>query len=413
MFKKIVNIFTMAYLITKESCLSFLKNKDFDAAASLAYYGFFAFIPIFFIITAFFSAYIFSSRIVIEGLEHLLSRAFPYSVNVIIKEIESLSEYKAVVSIFGFFALFWSITPLTTALRTTFEKTFNVNRETLFLKDTFIGMFITSIIITLFGVLLGSEILFTAFEDTLFEQTVISDFIDLAIPVIITFFMMLLFYFIFCPVKLRISQLVAGSMVASVFWIVIKETFSFFLINSPDYGFAFGSLKAIFIIIMWAYFSFAVVLFGAEVMANLREKEVLVLRSLFMKPFHPHRIPQSALAPFIKSYEEGAVIYREGDESDVMYYIIKGSVEVFKNSRSISLLKEGEYFGETSMLLREPRLTTVIVSGKRTYLALISSERLETILSGNPSIAVSMLKEITRRVKLIGQLTASDNPFLR
>jgi len=49
MYDKFIRAMSHSLLIVRESIRSFQKNNNLDEAASLAYYGFFAFIPLFFI----------------------------------------------------------------------------------------------------------------------------------------------------------------------------------------------------------------------------------------------------------------------------------------------------------------------------------------------------------------------------
>ena len=61
-------------------------------------------------------------------------------------------------------------------------------------------------------------------------------------------------------------------------------------------------------------------------------------------------------------YEEGEVIFDEGDAGDSLFMILAGQVEVLKRfgdeRRVVGLLGAGEYFGEMALLGRDPRNAT-------------------------------------------------------
>ena len=67
--------------------------------------------------------------------------------------------------------------------------------------------------------------------------------------------------------KVRIRQLIMGSLVTSLLWFAMRPAFHIFLMYNPGYGFAFGSFKSLFIVIIWIYCSLVVFLFGAEIAA--------------------------------------------------------------------------------------------------------------------------------------------------
>ena len=67
---------------------------------------------------------------------------------------------------------------------------------------------------------------------------------------------------------------------------MIRPLFGWFLSVNPDYGYAFGSLKAIFLLLIWVYYTFAAVLLGAEILAALRRQRTrLADEALACGPF--------------------------------------------------------------------------------------------------------------------------------
>ena len=60
-----------------------------------------------------------------------------------------------------------------------------------------------------------------------------------------------------------------------------------------------------------------------------------------------------------RAYNAGDIILREGDPSDVVYKIVSGDVEVFKEQDGqtivLGVMKEGEFLGEMGVVDDEPR----------------------------------------------------------
>jgi CRP-like cAMP-binding protein len=56
---------------------------------------------------------------------------------------------------------------------------------------------------------------------------------------------------------------------------------------------------------------------------------------------------------------KGSVLFRQGDEGDMFYVIVEGSVGVVKDGTPIAKLSEGEFFGETALLFTDTRTATI------------------------------------------------------
>jgi len=185
-----------------------MRNNGLGTSASLAYYGFFAFIPLASIVIALVSTYVVSSQVALKGIESLVAKIFPQFSTVLTNEIHFLLEHKNTIGILGFVALFWSITPLSDAVRSTFRRIFKVEKKRSFLKSTLLDILAVSVILILFGGLMFSELLYDYLEETLYgDFPFIFDVIDIIGPLLLTFLFVVFFYLIFLPVKLKASQL--------------------------------------------------------------------------------------------------------------------------------------------------------------------------------------------------------------
>jgi membrane protein len=176
-----------------------------------------------------------------------------------------------------------------------------------------------------------------------------------------------------------------------------------FLHYNPDYGITFGSLKAVFILIVWVYYTFAVILFGMELLANIRRREALLLSRLFADG--SPRADDSPVVPsrFIRSYEPGELIFDEDSAGREMFYILSGSVRILKKGHLLREMKAGNYFGELAMLIQVSRTASAVAAARDTRLVVISESNFETILRENPKIVLSILQEMSNRLRLLNE----------
>lgn len=93
-----------------------------------------------------------------------------------------------------------------------------------------------------------------------------------------------------------------------------------------------------------------------EVLSVMRR--VQLLRSL---PIHKLEPLVSALKIF--QYDDGEIIFSEGDQGDAFYIVKEGQVEIMKGENSIRVITKHDFFGERSIILQENRTATVIARG--------------------------------------------------
>jgi len=91
-------------------------------------------------------------------------------------------------------------------------------------------------------------------------------------------------------------------------------------------------------------------------------------------------------------------IIREGEQSDGLYVILSGAVEVVRGGRVLAHLREGEIFGEMSLLDKAPAGATVRAS-RRTSLLRLPRRDFDELIMSHPQILalVSALTDDRRR----------------
>ena len=101
-----------------------------------------------------------------------------------------------------------------------------------------------------------------------------------------------------------------------------------------------------------------------------------------------------ALKPVV--YAAGEWIVRAGEAGNEMYFVALGEVEVRDEDRVLSALGEGEFFGELSLLLSEPRVASVRARTVCNLFVLAKPDLLR-VLRDHPSFARSILESCARR----------------
>ena len=104
-----------------------------------------------------------------------------------------------------------------------------------------------------------------------------------------------------------------------------------------------------------------------------------------------------------KRFTKDSLIVQESDVGDSLMAILSGRMKVVLLSEGgkeiiLSVLKDGDFFGEMSLLDGEPRSATVIAMEDSTLLIIQRQEFLRQ-MEENPSIAKAVLAEMSRRIR--------------
>lgn len=118
----------------------------------------------------------------------------------------------------------------------------------------------------------------------------------------------------------------------------------------------------------------------------------------------------------MREYAAGALIVGQEDRGDSLFIVVHGRVKVVlygDNGREIilSMFREGEIFGEMSLLDNQPRSASVI-SLEPTKALVLERSAFVRHLSDHPTTATAILAEMSRRLrqadKVIGNLALLD-----
>jgi len=389
------------FIIFKESIKYFLSHNNFEMSVALASYGFFSIIPFLFFVAYVFGSYDNLSQYVIKGIESLMFHVLPNFNIFTIKEFYFSTSYRITWGFISLSLIFVSLVSLNDSLRTAFLKIFNVTREISFVRIQFINVMTTMLMLVLFIALVMVEIIYASFMPPYVAgMPFLARCVDIIASITLTSICMIIIYVVFSPVKLKTFHIISISIITAVLLVTMKNLFTFFLSFNPDYGIAFGSLKTFFVMIIWVYYSFLVILFGAEIIVNVGKRDALIFKGLFLDNDHIEKIPERLINRYTRVYEKNDIIFTEGEKGNDMIFIMSGCISISKNNHDIRTMKRGDYCGEISMLLKTPRTATVKALEDNTRVVVISQDNFETILRESPKVVLAILKEMAMRLKL-------------
>ncbi len=128
------------------------------------------------------------------------------------------------------------------------------------------------------------------------------------------------------------------------------------------------------------------------------------------------KITKNIYQKYVKTFEPGEVLFKEGEPGDVMFIIIQGEVEIrkrtsAKTSRTLITFHEGDIFGEMALIEKKPRSATAIaVTPCRTLV--MNEALLDNMIENNPDFGKKMIRILSERIRkanLIIQNISSTN----
>ena len=106
----------------------------------------------------------------------------------------------------------------------------------------------------------------------------------------------------------------------------------------------------------------------------------------------------------IKSYDKGAVIFRQGDPGDCMYDIQFGKVGIFDHygepdEKKIADLYIDQLFGEMGLLDHAPRSATAVALEKDTVVSVVSEEEFYEYFEKEPVKVLVLMQQMCNRLR--------------
>lgn len=105
----------------------------------------------------------------------------------------------------------------------------------------------------------------------------------------------------------------------------------------------------------------------------------------------------------VKRFAAGSTLFHEGDEGDEMYVVLEGKVRISKfipggGEEALAILERGDFFGEMSMIDRQPRSADATAHGGSLTAVTLNRATLDEVMSMDPAAALQFMELLCRLV---------------
>lgn len=109
-----------------------------------------------------------------------------------------------------------------------------------------------------------------------------------------------------------------------------------------------------------------------------------------------------------KSFPKKSIIFHEGDQGDTLYILKSGRVKISKitedgREKTLTIMQPGDFFGEMAIFDDLPRSATAEVIDDTAMVYTVSKRDFERIILEHPSIALKIMRDLTRRIRQVNQ----------
>ena len=142
---------------------------------------------------------------------------------------------------------------------------------------------------------------------------------------------------------------------------------------------------------------------------NFQERLNALNKLNFFRDFTRTELNEVLKATQWLEYEAGSIIITEGEIDDCFYIIVLGEVAVSKGEKILSLLKQGDCFGEMAYLGKMKRTANIKALKKSVLMKITASLMEEASLETQNRFFKVLLQTLIQRLKCANQLISKES----
>ncbi len=246
-------------------------------AAGIAYYAIFSLFPLLLGLIAL-ASFLIQKPGVQEALITAASQVLPGSEQLVQRNIQQILIARGTIGIVATISLLWAAKAVFGAMTLSLNLAWGVPERRSFWELTAMqmalvlgaGFFFASSIALTYALAVVSSLPIPGFGSRLEDSFLGTLFTEPFILAIDFVAFSLLYRFLPCT-RLSFRDVWPGALVAAILFEIAKNVYVFYTTDIANYRLIYGSLAAFIVLLVWAWISSAILLFGAEISADYDE----------------------------------------------------------------------------------------------------------------------------------------------
>ncbi len=133
-------------------------------------------------------------------------------------------------------------------------------------------------------------------------------------------------------------------------------------------------------------------------MFTILEKTILLKTVDLFQDIPGELLSQVSQISKAKNYDNGEIIFKDGDIGDSMFIVLEGEISITKGDKEIALLEKGASLGEMALLDNENRSANAIAK-EDSILLKINQDVFYELMESNADIMKQIIKLLTGRIR--------------
>ncbi|MCX5839307.1 MAG: YihY family inner membrane protein [Deltaproteobacteria bacterium] len=404
-------VFTSAWEILCDAIRNYRTNGNTNQAAAIALYAILSIIPLF-ILTLLLVGDLFSADPGIQiKLIAGIRQFIPSFSGELLTQFGQIEGKKELLGWAGIISLIWFSAMIFGAIETALNIIFRSKTRRNYFVSKFLAIAMiplgwavgfVSVGITYVAAILSRQPLLVQ-GGVFFLPQAYGILFRYLFPYFVTVLFFTVVYRVIPTKKISLKNAVIGSAIFSALMEIAKQFFTWYVASYTRYHVIFGSLEAVVILVVWAFYVALILLFCAELISSYQRRDMILLEKAILNPRGGRmQIDGRLFRKFGRLYGKDEYIFREGEVSQSIFYILSGCVRMEKSTGHVQkILAEigpGEYFGEMAALIQAPR-TASARSLEESHIAVINGDTLRSLLRDSDDVSLFMLKEFSNRIR--------------
>jgi membrane protein len=263
-----------ALRVLGRAAAKFHRDNGLFLASGIAFQVILSLVPLALLVLSFAGTYLVSHERAMAQFASYLEQAAPTLDAAHRASVIAVVEDRGTIGVVGTAGLLWIATTVFGWLRTALNAIFGVPRP----HGTVRGMLLDLAMIVLSGCAFLASTVLTGFAEYLrrapalfpaVRERLTGASLSYLVPFAVILAICFLIYYLVPNRRGSARAALAGALVAGVLWEAAKHLFAWYVAASGNYSLVYGSLSAAAALLVWTYYSAAVLLFGAEVASVL------------------------------------------------------------------------------------------------------------------------------------------------
>ena len=315
-------VLVLTMVVLRRATANFIDDRGTQLAAGVSYFALISLFPLALLAFSVFGLLLRDAALQARVLDQLVD-SIPVSAPLVEDSLAALASEGVTIGLLALGATIWTGSALAAALRNALNVVFDVEQR----RPLVVGKLIDLTIAPVLGLLLLASFVLTtvwrvaqaeAFDlGILRNQSFVWELGAFGIAGAMSFVAFLFLYWLLPNSPLRVRYLWPGALLTAVAFEAVKVGFAFYLAYFGHYDVIYGSLGGVITLLVWVFVSANIMLFGAEVSAEIprvlegqarhgvegtrdvrwRESVVLLVRGLVLGPAAEEPEPRRAELP--------------------------------------------------------------------------------------------------------------------